>query len=162
MAKSPNKLRPRINLAANYQARGRLNLAIAQYEKLLRLCETKDEIQMSDKREVSLCDSVRTNLAAIMMDHGQPQAGEVLLIQAVNGKPPDAAFINLAVVRMRQGRLNEAMDLLNTAASFPAGHTPEIDINIAQILLGIGKCKESIPYYQNVNRFYPQVPIPTC
>jgi Tfp pilus assembly protein PilF len=101
--KAPNKIRPHVNLGAVYQAHGKSDQAIGEYEFVLR-------------QEPSQSTAL-ANLAALYTDKNDLGRAEKLLNSAIAGGsqfPP--IYIGMAVVRLRQSRLDEAKTLLDHAS----------------------------------------------
>ena len=113
--------------------------------------------QLADRlRHTGTQATCRAHYAAVMISRGDWQAAEATLADAVAyyeaSWPPQSAeaIVSLADLRRRQGRLDEARDLLNRAAWHPRAA-----LGLAQIAFDAGQLRES---GEELDRFLRHIP----
>jgi tetratricopeptide (TPR) repeat protein len=177
-SKAPEKLRPHMNLGLEYEARGRVDLAISHYKFVL--AKNSDHF------------AARTNLAALYLAQNDTKDAEELLAPAVAKNVKFApVYVNLAAVRIQQGQFESALALLDRAkeinprqiqVAFTRGiaytnmnrpdlaipeylHELEVEpyFTAAQVELGkayerMGEREKAISYYQKVVEVEPSNP----
>jgi len=130
---APEKIRPHVNLGALYQARGQTGQAIKEYEYVLS--------RVPD-HTASL-----SNLSSLYLGVDDVAKAEEVLNRAIATQSPfPPIYMNLAVVRMRQGRIDEARHLLQRAGTLDPRQLL-VHHNLGDIFLNEGKSEQAIAEY---------------
>lgn len=154
--KSPKAVRPQLNLGFALQKSGDVAGAVLQYRKVLDLCVRGD--REGRVNGVRFCDGAASNLGSIYIDLKQyDQAAQLLAYSAENSPTMDASFINLGVIKLRQGQPREALEWFNRVRE----KTPEIEVNRGMAYAQLGFCAEAERHYSVARKWFPQAPL-TC
>ncbi len=117
MRSAPAKARPRIELGNAYYESGKLQAAEIQYQYAL---------QLDPELGVAMA-----NLGSLYTTAGELDVAEYWLTKALTTTPLHAhGYVWLAVLRMRQGRLAEATQLLLQARAL----TPDLTDSLHRII----------------------------
>jgi tetratricopeptide (TPR) repeat protein len=175
-AKSPNRLRPRVNLANSLRMLGRLDEAIEQYHVALAIAPHSytahsglglvlvDQGRLEEARqqyEAALSAKpdyagAHLNLALLLARQGHVEEANAHDEQVLRDDPEnDEAHNNLAVNLARQGRLAEAVDHFVTALRLNPEYA-EAHCNLALTLVKQGRLDEAIVHYRAAIRLEPR------
>ena len=147
--KSPMKLRGHLNLGQAYQERGNLTAAEKSFLIAMDLCMKGQTGFISG---FDFCAGAESNLAAIYLDSRQLEKARPLLLKALQKNPEFWAIkVNLAVLEMRSGRNDLALNWLNQIQN----NEPEVEVNREQLLSKLGRCDESLNHYKLAIQRYP-------
>ena len=139
--KAPNKIRPHLNLGALYQLRGQRDSAIKEYQLVLDRDPTHS--------------SALSNLASIYLANDDLAKADELLEPAVARNSPFAAvYVNLAVVRLRQQRFDDARRLLQHAESLDPQQFM-VHHDLGDILFNEGRQAQAIDEYLAELKLHP-------
>jgi Flp pilus assembly protein TadD len=131
--KAPDKIRPHLNLGAINQLNGKTDDAIQEYEWVLR---------RNPQHPGAL-----SNLASLYLERNDLSRTEDLLNRAIAGQTTfPAVYVNLAVVRMREGRYDEARVLLQKSLSLNP-HQRMVHHNLGDILYNEGNPEGAVEEY---------------
>ncbi|PYR96665.1 MAG: hypothetical protein DMG16_27185 [Acidobacteria bacterium] len=143
--KAPEKLRPHLNLGALYQVRGDNQQAIKEYEFVLK--------------RVPKHDAALANLGSVYLALNQVDQAETMLNRAITAQThfPNT-YINLAVVRLRQGRFEDARRLLKEAEALNP-RQPMVHHNLGDIFFNEHHTSQAIVEYLAELQINPGSPI---
>ena len=143
--KAPEKLRPHLNLGALYQVRGDNQEAIKEYEFVLK--------------RVPKHDAALANLGSVYLALNQVDQAETMLNRAITAQTHfPHAYINLAVVRLRQGRFADARRLLMEAEALNP-QQPMVHHNLGDIFFNEHQTSQAIVEYLAELQINPGSPI---
>ena len=143
--KAPERLRPHLNLGALYQVRGENQLAITEYEFVLK--------------RVPKHDAALANLGSVYLALNQVDRAETILNRAITAQThfPNV-YLNLAVVRLRQGRFEDARGLLKKAEALNP-RQPMVHHNLGDIFFNERQTTQAIAEYLAELQINPGSPI---
>ena len=143
--KAPERLRPHLNLGALYQVRGENQLAITEYEFVLK--------------RVPKHDAALANLGSVYLALNQVDRAETILNRAITAQThfPNV-YLNLAVVRLRQGRFEDARGLLKEAEALNP-RQPMVHHNLGDIFFNERQTTQAIAEYLAELQINPGSPI---
>lgn len=144
IVKSPQKFRPRFNLAKSYEARGSLDLAAENYRAAINL--KPDDVM------------AHNNLGNAYLNQGRLEEA-IEEFQAAVHLNPEAPLThdNLGYVYFKQGRPNEAIKEYQTAIKLAPG-AAEIHNNIGYVYFTQGRFDEAAAEYQTALKLKPDFP----
>ena len=130
---APDKPRPHFNLGGLYRVRGQLDRAITEYEVILHHYPEHP--------------SALNNLASIYLDGNNLSRAEELLAPVVARQSTFApAYQTLAIVRIRQGRFDEAQGLLYRANEL-SPYQPMVHHNLGDVFVNKGQLEKAMIEY---------------
>jgi tetratricopeptide (TPR) repeat protein len=144
LIKSPQKFRPRFNLAKSYEAQGSLDLAAENYRAAINL--KHDDV------------TAHNNLGNAYLNQGR--LGEAIEeFQTAVRLNPDAPLThdNLGYVYFKQGRPDEAIKEYQTAIKL-APDVAEIHNNLGYVYFTKGRFDDAAGEYQTALRLKPDFP----
>jgi tetratricopeptide (TPR) repeat protein len=175
VAKSPNKPRPRLNLAMALDSKGRLKEAMTHFYEALRIkpdfWEAHYDLARALVRQERVEEGISHYYEALRINPDFAEAhynlGGALMLQerfeeaishyykAVEIKPDYAeAHTNLGIALERQGRPDEAIkhysEALRIEPNFAQAH-----YNLGNVLMRQGKTEEAVRYYYKALRINP-------
>lgn len=153
VSKSPNKLRPHLNLGASYRDVGNIDGAINEYVIMLRLCS--EGINQRDVDGTSYCDLAKFNIAEIMIAMNKLDDAENILVKL---EPISEVLVNLGVIKMREDHIDEALTYLLRADQTE----PEVIFNEAECYRFLGMCDKAKELYNKVKGWNPNLKIQEC
>jgi tetratricopeptide (TPR) repeat protein len=176
VAKSPHRLRPRVNLANSLAKLGRADEAMAQLTAALqiaphsytahtglglalvekgRLEEARQQYEAALAAKPDYVEA-HIDLALLLARQGRLDEANAHYEQALHDDPEsDEAHNNLAVNLARQGRTAEAVDHLVTALRLNPEYA-EAHCNLALTLVKLGRTDEAIAHYQEAIKLDPR------
>jgi protein O-mannosyl-transferase len=130
---APDKPRPHFNLGGLYRVRGQVDRSITEYEIILQHYPEHS--------------SALNNLASIYLDLNNLSRAEELIAPVVARQSTFApAYQTLAIVRIRQGRFDEAQGLLYRANELNP-YQPMVHHNLGDVLVNKGQLEKAMIEY---------------
>ena len=166
--KSPRLPAGHLNLARDYHLTGNSKVAIAEYQKAMRLAADRLNQDGSDFRARDILATAQTDLAALMLEAGDPADSETALVGALRLIPHfGPAEIMLGQLYLQQRRYMNVISLTDDALeahSWGAGFTQESQfyINKALALCGIGNREMSNRAFDHAAAIDPDIKPGVC
>lgn len=162
-AKSPLKLRPRVNVARAYQEAGHLEDAFREYQQawlLTGLLSEPDPMRQTGRQLIAM------NLGQLYIAVGDLEAAEAILVAVWNEEPgfPGIA-LNLASVYAELGQLTFALELLDAGLSQIPHYgwfreEGKLHFLKSEIFRALGNCPAAMESYRLAASLDADVPAP--
>ncbi len=168
-AKSPNKLRPRVQLGTLYFQAGRLEESTDEYIRLRQLyAEQKDNVPApkADYGEFSTM-----GLSAIAMVHKKYDIAGALLVEDLNKRHTPGLLSQMSVLYIKTGQLDKAWDVVEYGLKeFPLDEGRKLKnadsvgllINKAELLRIVHRCAEMTEVLTYAAKFDVNTPAMEC
>ena len=165
--KSPEKPRPRMNLAWAHQNAGHLKDALHEYQVALALANRPD-VEAREKGMTRILAS--TNVVKLFMDLGRFEEAANIAVPAWNNSGYPGLAVNLSTLLLRDNRTAVAIQVIDAALTkgkvnypwFPDMDTALLHFNKAEAYRLQGDCAAGLVSYREGVRLNQALPVWEC
>lgn len=155
LSKNPKKLQKEF-LDSTYGEYGGFEIAELFYQKsrIYKMLDLKNELQANNEKAIAHLNKIKIsvqkpgimlNVIGYLREAGETKNVEAMYKKLIEAYPNTYVYFEkYARFEQKQGHLNEALKLTESAIQYPAGNLPQLHLLKAQLLVGLNRKPEAV------------------